>query len=153
MARRRATLDELRVAVDAEKTDKMQENVLPYMLAYSRRRMAGGGDKAPSLAAYHHEVAESIEVVDRTRHRWRKNDPAPPSEDPGDTIDAVHAKEVLAEKAAIRDKQVKRMRLRQDSYYGRDGKGDPVPDKPDGCLLYTSPSPRDKRQSRMPSSA
>ena len=27
--------------------------------------------------------------------------------------------------------------------------GDPV----QGCLLYTSPSPRDKRQSRMPSSA
>ena len=28
-------------------------------------------------------------------------------------------------------------------------------DKPEnrGCLLYTSPSPRDKRQSRMPSSA
>ena len=26
-------------------------------------------------------------------------------------------------------------------------------DKPDPCLLYTSPSPRDKRQSRMPSSA
>ena len=25
--------------------------------------------------------------------------------------------------------------------------------KPNGCLLYTSPSPRDKRQSRMPSSA
>ena len=25
--------------------------------------------------------------------------------------------------------------------------------KCDGCLLYTSPSPRDKRQSRMPSSA
>ena len=24
---------------------------------------------------------------------------------------------------------------------------------PDPCLLYTSPSPRDKRQSRMPSSA
>ena len=24
---------------------------------------------------------------------------------------------------------------------------------PHGCLLYTSPSPRDKRQSRMPSSA
>ena len=24
---------------------------------------------------------------------------------------------------------------------------------PNGCLLYTSPSPRDKRQSRMPSSA
>ena len=26
-------------------------------------------------------------------------------------------------------------------------------DGSDGCLLYTSPSPRDKRQSRMPSSA
>ena len=26
-------------------------------------------------------------------------------------------------------------------------------DIPDSCLLYTSPSPRDKRQSRMPSSA
>ena len=26
-------------------------------------------------------------------------------------------------------------------------------DHPCGCLLYTSPSPRDKRQSRMPSSA
>ena len=26
-------------------------------------------------------------------------------------------------------------------------------ENPDGCLLYTSPSPRDKRQSRMPSSA
>ena len=26
-------------------------------------------------------------------------------------------------------------------------------DKTKGCLLYTSPSPRDKRQSRMPSSA
>ena len=25
--------------------------------------------------------------------------------------------------------------------------------EPDACLLYTSPSPRDKRQSRMPSSA
>ena len=29
----------------------------------------------------------------------------------------------------------------------------PVPSLPSLCLLYTSPSPRDKRQSRMPSSA
>ena len=29
----------------------------------------------------------------------------------------------------------------------------PMPAQPFGCLLYTSPSPRDKRQSRMPSSA
>ena len=27
------------------------------------------------------------------------------------------------------------------------------PDQVNNCLLYTSPSPRDKRQSRMPSSA
>ena len=25
--------------------------------------------------------------------------------------------------------------------------------KPEGCLLYTSPSPRDRQKSRMPSSA
>ena len=34
--------------------------------------------------------------------------------------------------------------------------GDPIvfeSDCREGCLLYTSPSPRDKRQSRMPSSA
>ena len=29
----------------------------------------------------------------------------------------------------------------------------PPPPNPEICLLYTSPSPRDKRQSRMPSSA
>ncbi|GAB5867645.1 hypothetical protein JMUB7532_27620 [Staphylococcus aureus] len=28
-----------------------------------------------------------------------------------------------------------------------------VQEKPDFCLLYTSPSPRDMRRSRMPSSA
>ena len=28
-----------------------------------------------------------------------------------------------------------------------------IPLEDDACLLYTSPSPRDKRQSRMPSSA
>ena len=28
-----------------------------------------------------------------------------------------------------------------------------IPSRNTGCLLYTSPSPRDKRQSRMPSSA
>ena len=36
-----------------------------------------------------------------------------------------------------------------------EGKGEfmPTPDLAMSCLLYTSPSPRDKRQSRMPSSA
>ena len=41
----------------------------------------------------------------------------------------------------------------KDALPGRD-KEMPVPDKHYvNCLLYTSPSPRDKRQSRMPSSA
>ena len=39
-------------------------------------------------------------------------------------------------------------------YIERDGVGrDGEPGQAYGCLLYTSPSPRDKRQSRMPSSA
>ena len=45
-----------------------------------------------------------------------------------------------------------------DSFeYARTSYGDSVAfkrvDISDTCLLYTSPSPRDKRQSRMPSSA
>ena len=40
---------------------------------------------------------------------------------------------------------------KRKSYMGWDYWGKPVPGY--GCLLYTSPSPRDKRQSRMPSSA
>ena len=44
-----------------------------------------------------------------------------------------------------------RIKTRRDAYAGhlrRRTAGGPSP-----CLLYTSPSPRDKRQSRMPSSA
>ena len=47
--------------------------------------------------------------------------------------------------------------------YDQQGRGEAFPHvstcgllenyQPDPCLLYTSPSPRDKRQSRMPSSA
>ena len=43
-----------------------------------------------------------------------------------------------------------------DGSYGgvhADGDGCNVPGSGESCLLYTSPSPRDKRQSRMPSSA
>ena len=41
--------------------------------------------------------------------------------------------------------QVKVVILGQDPYHG--------PNQAHGCLLYTSPSPRDMRRSRMPSSA
>ena len=39
------------------------------------------------------------------------------------------------------------------NFGGKDSDQDGVYDQHDDCLLYTSPSPRDKRQSRMPSSA
>ena len=35
----------------------------------------------------------------------------------------------------------------------QDTDADEIANRLDNCLLYTSPSPRDKRQSRMPSSA
>ena len=46
-------------------------------------------------------------------------------------------------------------RHKQPSASGSSGQGQANHFKPKGkdCLLYTSPSPRDKRQSRMPSSA
>ena len=43
---------------------------------------------------------------------------------------------------------IKRTECREVIETNTDGRGYPIP-----CLLYTSPSPRDKRQSRMPSSA
>ena len=38
-------------------------------------------------------------------------------------------------------------------YYNPEVEGDSEQPKPDPCLLYTSPSPRDRTRSRMPSSA
>ena len=40
-----------------------------------------------------------------------------------------------------------------DGFAGLGDGGGEVVEAPGTCLLYTSPSPRDKRQSRMPSSA
>ena len=45
------------------------------------------------------------------------------------------------------DKFVVELHKSSNDFFELDQKGDKV------CLLYTSPSPRDKRQSRMPSSA
>ena len=44
-----------------------------------------------------------------------------------------------------------RLKHHKDWSFGQTAKGHPKPST--SCLLYTSPSPRDKRQSRMPSSA
>ena len=57
---------------------------------------------------------------------------------------APHLK--LPEKDPIGDDTIV-MHLRSGDNYHR------IFDPPTNCLLYTSPSPRDKRQSRMPSSA
>ena len=43
--------------------------------------------------------------------------------------------------------------FKQTSENEYEGKVSGSAEKPYDCLLYTSPSPRDKRQSRMPSSA
>ena len=45
------------------------------------------------------------------------------------------------------------LRMRNRVQRTLDERPDPASDPHDDCLLYTSPSPRDKRQSRMPSSA
>ena len=51
--------------------------------------------------------------------------------------------------------RVKAAALNYDDIWGMRGKplAVPLPHISGTCLLYTSPSPRDKRQSRMPSSA
>ena len=61
------------------------------------------------------------------------------------TDDSKSANLVLLNTCSIRDKaeQTVRNKLRTYNSYKKDN----------SCLLYTSPSPRDKRQSRMPSSA
>ena len=56
---------------------------------------------------------------------------------------------VIAEK--LREKEPKRAELLVAAY--QQSKEQLITKKMEDCLLYTSPSPRDKRQSRMPSSA
>lgn len=140
MGQRRGQLESIRVQEEGRATEKMQENVLPYMLAYSRKRFSS--NQAPSLAAYHHEVAESMLVVERTRHRFKHGDPPPATPDPGDTVDAVHAASVLEAKRKLREKKLAKMRLRQDERRG-DGTGDPIPDKPEGMEAL------ERRQKRL----
>ena len=71
-------------------------------------------------------------------------------------------------KSKVEQSKPKKQKLKQDAdkaaekaQHLRFGKADITPDEASrmtkqqkrACLLYTSPSPRDKRQSRMPSSA
>ena len=49
--------------------------------------------------------------------------------------------------------EVKQAKPKDKVYSLSDGGGLQLRVKPNGCLLYTSPSPRDQRGSRMPSSA
>ena len=71
------------------------------------------------------------------------------------TPDSEHPEQVREEDA------VRRNLTQRDRHERGEGSGDEGPSSREGasyangkgCLLYTSPSPRDKRQSRMPSSA
>ena len=55
--------------------------------------------------------------------------------------------------AGLSRSQVPQNGVQINSLISNNGTPTPVITKRNGCLLYTSPSPRDKRQSRMPSSA
>ena len=68
-----------------------------------------------------------------------------------ETIDANH--QVEGDLRREHGQNVKRL-MDMGNYRGlRHRRGLPVRGQRTHCLLYTSPSPRDKRQSRMPSSA
>ena len=55
--------------------------------------------------------------------------------------------------AELNDYQFKLVKIQNDFIWHKHFNTDEVFIVIEGCLLYTSPSPRDKRQSRMPSSA
>ena len=61
----------------------------------------------------------------------------------------------LMEKQAKREKKLAEKKAKRLAKEGpkKDDNKDKALDASKPCLLYTSPSPRDKRQSRMPSSA
>ena len=55
---------------------------------------------------------------------------------------------------ALRERISEKLEEMMDKYIHRDGDAQvSVAREGSGCLLYTSPSPRDQRGSRMPSSA
>ena len=97
-------------------------------LAGKRLVIAGGGDSALDWTVNLVDIAESVTLVHR-RDDFRA---AP------DTVAKMRA--LVAEG---------RVTLHIGQLKGLEGTGGQL----DNCLLYTSPSPRDKRQSRMPSSA
>ena len=66
--------------------------------------------------------------------------------------------EYAAEHGYIKSVRILKMKIARSSYVEKlenyiNEHYQLLPLEYDGCLLYTSPSPRDKRQSRMPSSA
>ena len=53
----------------------------------------------------------------------------------------------------VTDKEAEEAFVKILKWLGEDPTREGLLETPKSCLLYTSPSPRDKRQSRMPSSA
>ena len=65
------------------------------------------------------------------------------------TADSLRERQVLNEELDIKKNILSVLGYKQDTPWTNEE----VQSLYDACLLYTSPSPRDKRQSRMPSSA
>ena len=126
-----------------------------YIDRYQELRASFFSDSA-THAVMDSMAAELAEAQVRNLERWNQR----PRGTYGGTYqgEVNHMKEWLSDRLAFMDGQfVDPPTIRWDSLPNGDGRS-VFMIQPDGaqiyyCLLYTSPSPRDKRQSRMPSSA
>ena len=139
----------------------------------SKKQKVGG---PPSAAA---GSSRELEESGRSRSASQETTPAPETaETPATSVDTARAESgapphsesetsrepsAAARATGVRPTVGGRGKASRYDKFGRDSantsacssvtSGADRPTLRDGCLLYTSPSPRDKRQSRMPSSA
>ena len=99
-------------------------------------------NKLRDLSREHSEMSAIVE----TFGRWKKVDSElAGAEELAENAEDPEMKELAkAEREELKEEKEK---LREELMYLL------IPKDPNDCILYTSPSPRDKRQSRMPSSA
>ena len=101
------------------------------------------------------EVEKTASVEEIKKAYRKKAIQYHPDKNPGDKVAEEKFKEA-AEAYDVLSNADKRARYDQFGHAGMSGaagNGGPFGGFSGGCLLYTSPSPRDMRRSRMPSSA